>query len=134
MEDEEKIFKIKRDLRQLRKITHSIEVSIQVKEKHEKRLLLLSERKQTNEIKSEIAKIKRVLESLHIENYIKTATEIESKYMEAINKLDPLDKTIILEGYINGTAYWKIGRNIGYSEIGIQKRVSKIIEKLSTLI
>ena len=59
---------------------------------------------------------------------------LESLYMEAISKLEPLDRTIILDGYINGKAYWKIGRDIGYTEVGIQKRVNKIIEILANLI
>ena len=54
--------------------------------------------------------------------------------MEAINKLEPFDKTIILDGYINGKAYWKIGRDIGYTERGVQKRVSIAIELIASYI
>ena len=116
--------RVKRDLRNLRKLTHSIEVSLQVKERHEKRLAWLKERQPTKEVKSDIEQIEKVLATLDIEKYISKATAIEAKYMEAINKLEPFDKTIILDGYINGKAYWKIGRDIGYTERGVQKRVS----------
>lgn len=126
--------KIKRDLRQLRKITHSIEVSLQVKERHERRLEVLQQRKQSKEVSEEIAKIQQVLSTLHIEESIKRATALELRYAEAISKLDPLDKTIILDGYINGKAYWKIGRDIGYTEVGVQKRIKKIFERLATLL
>lgn len=126
--------RVKRDLRNLRKLTHSIEVSLQVKERHEKRLAWLKERQPTKEVKSDIEQIEKVLATLDIEKYISKATAIEAKYMEAINKLESFDKTIILDGYINGKAYWKIGRDIGYTERGVQKRVSIAIELIASYI
>lgn len=126
--------KIKKDLRRLRKITHSVEVALQVKERHERRLSYLEREKPSKENIEEAQKIRKNLTSLRIDDIIKEATTLESLYMEAISKLEPLDRTIILDGYINGKAYWKIGRDIGYTEVGIQKRVNKIIEILANLI
>ncbi|MEG1608582.1 MAG: hypothetical protein RR338_03285 [Clostridia bacterium] len=134
MSSEDKIFTIKKDLRHLRKITHSIEVSLEVKIRHEKRLLLLESLTPNKEILDDIKKIKEVLATLNIEKYINKATELEARYISAINQLEPLDKMIILDGYINGKAYWKIGRDIGYTESGIQSRINKIIERLAALI
>lgn len=126
--------KIKRDLRLLRKITHSIEVSLTVEKRHKERLEILQKQEQTEEVKQNIADIEAVLATLDTAKYIQRATELESRYIEAINKLAPLDKTIILDGYVNGKAYWKIGRDIGYTEVGIQKRVNKIIEILAKIL
>ena len=126
--------KIKRDLRLLRKITHSIEVSLTVEKRHKERLEILQKQEQTEEVKQNIVDIEAVLATLDTAKYIQRATELESRYIEAINKLDPLDKTIILDGYVNGKAYWKIGRDIGYTEVGIQKRVNKIIEILAKIL
>lgn len=126
--------KIKRDLRLLRKITHSIEVSLTVEKRHKERLEILRKQEQTDEVRQNIADIEAVLATLDTAKYIQRATELESRYIEAINKLDPLDKTIILDGYVNGKAYWKIGRDIGYTEVGIQKRVNKIIEILAKIL
>lgn len=125
--------KVKHDLRQLRKITHSIEVSIQVKERHEKRLEILRKSPTLDGI-DEIRGIEKVLSTLHIEESIRRATELELAYAEAIQALEPLDKTIILDGYINGKPYWKIGRDIGYTERGVQKRINVVIEKLAELL
>ncbi len=108
-------------------------MSLQVKERHEKRLAILQQ-KSTQEFEEEISKIKQVLSTLKIEESIKKATALELKYSEAISKLDSLDKVIILDGYINGKAYWKIGRDIGYTEVGVQKRIKKIFEKLAILL
>lgn len=126
--------KIKRDLRLLRKITHSIEVSLTVEKRHKERLEVLQKQEQTEEVKQNIADIEAVLATLDTAKYIQRATELESRYIEAINRLDPLDKTIILDGYVNGKAYWKIGRDIGYTEVGVQKRVNKIIEILARIL
>lgn len=134
MEKDEKIAKIKKDLRRLRKITHSVEVALQVKERHERRLSYLEREKPSKENIEEAQKIRKNLASLRIDDIIKEATTLESLYTEAISKLEPPDRTIILDGYINGKAYWKIGRDIGYTEVGIQKRVNKIIEILANLI
>ena len=126
--------KIKRDLRLLRKITHSIEVSLTVEKRHKERLEILQKQEQTEEVKQNIADIEAVLATLDTAKYLQRATELESRYIEAINKLDPLDKTIILDGYVNGKAYWKIGRDIGYTKEGVQKRVNKFIERLAELL
>ena len=126
--------KIKRDLRLLRKITHSIEVSLTVEKRHKERLEVLRKQQQTEEVKQNIADIEAVLATLDTAKYMQRATELELRYIEAINKLDPLDKTIILDGYVNGKAYWKIGRDIGYTEVGVQKRVNKIIEILARIL
>jgi DNA-directed RNA polymerase specialized sigma24 family protein len=134
MEKDEKIAKIKRDLRQLRKITHSIEVAMKVKEGREKRLEVLRSAKPSDDTVCEIQKIEHTISSLHIEESIKRSTALETLYMDAINNLDPLDKTIILDAYINGKAYWKIGRDIGYTEIGVQKRIKRILENLASMI
>lgn len=128
--------KIKRDLKTLRKLTHSIESSLQVKERHEKRLVYLKESRGMDEPTriAEIEKLHSLLQSLKVDELIKESTALETLYMDAINKLEPLDRAIILEGYINGKAYWKIGRDIGYTERGVQNRINAIIEKLSKMI
>lgn len=128
--------KIKSDLKTLRKLTHSIESSLQVKERHEKRLAYLKQSRGMDESNknTEIEKLHRLLRSLKVDELIRQSTDLETLYMDAINKLEPLDRAIILEGYINGKAYWKIGRDIGYTERGVQNRINTIIEKLSKMI
>lgn len=119
---------IKRDLRQLRKVTHSIEAFMTMKDKHEKRLEYLS----GQEVDEEKKRIEELLKRIDIQGYIVRATSLEEKYMAAIDKLDPLDKKIIVDGYINGRAYFKIGRDIGYTEAGIRKRLDKIFKQIQT--
>lgn len=126
--------KVKSDLRTLRKITHSITVALECKQNHERRLEYLQSKTSTKEVVSEIQKVKNILGSLNIEENIRKATALEATYMEAIGKLEGFDKTIIIDGYINGKPYWKIGRDIGYTEAGIRKRVEKAIEKIANML
>lgn len=121
---------IKRDLRQLRKVTHSIEALMTMKDKHEKRLVYLSGLPPSEEINEEKKRIEELLKRIDIQGYIARATSLEEKYMAAIDKLDPLDKKIIVDGYINGRAYYKIGRDIGYTEAGIRKRLDRIFKQI----
>lgn len=123
-----KVERVKKELRALRRINHGIDVYLSLRERHEKRLAFLRSLEQSEETAGEIAKLEKLVASMDTARYISEATRIEEKYMAAINALEPVDRTIILEGYINGVPYWKIGRDIGYSERGIQKRAAAAIE------
>lgn len=125
---------IKRDLRQLRKVTHSIEALMTMKDKHEKRLAYLSGLPPSEEVDEEKKRIDELLKRIDIQGYIARATSLEEKYMAAIDKLDPLDKKIIIDGYINGKAYYKISWDIGFSTQGVQNHITIIIKKIASLL
>lgn len=131
---DEKIETIKKDLRQLRKVTHSIEALMTMKDKHEKRLEYLSGLPPSESVEEEKRKIVSLLEKVDIQGYTARATALEERYMAAIDKLDPLDKKILIDGYINGKAYYKIGWEIGFSTQGVQNRISIIIKKIATML
>ena len=134
----DKLWRIKSDLRQLRKLQHSVDVAMEARGRHERRLAVLQAMDVTDLLGEDLAahieeieRLRMVIETLGVEETIKRATELERKYMGAIGKLDQLDRTIIMDAYLNGKPYWKIGRDIGYSERGVQNRVSIILERLS---
>lgn len=128
---EEKCLIIKQDLRQLRKLSHSIEAYLEMEKRRKARLELLKTIPRQEVDLLEINKIEKILKSINVKKHIEQASSLEEKYMRAIDKLDPLDKTIILEGYINGKAYWKLGKEIGYSTTGIQNRINVIIRQIA---
>lgn len=125
-----KIERVKKDLRQLRMLTHHIDCLFKAKESHEKRLSHLHE---SDSKEKEATKLMLVITALNITKSIEEATKLEVEYMEMINHLDPTDKVIIIDGYINGTPYWKIAQKLGYSEAGIQKRALNAIEKIARM-
>ena len=124
------IKEIKSDLRQLKKTIHIIEALNQSRERYLKRIEVLSGFVQTDKIKEQINTIKKVMDLMHIEDYIKEATEIECKYMSSIDKLSPLDRTIIVESFLNGKPYWKIGLDLGYEEETVRKKIDRILRKM----
>ncbi len=125
-----KIQEIRRELRDLRRLTHSIDTMLTLRDNHERRIKYLTE-KATPEAQGEAERIKGLLDGLKIEESIAKANELEARYMSAIGKLEPLERTVIIEGYINGKPYWKIGKEMGYSERSIQARVNAALEKLA---
>lgn len=134
MTKSEKTEKVKKDLRRLRKLTHSIDVLLRVEEMHGLRISYLERNATTNGNVRKAERIRNALSSLRISESIEEATALEELYIGAISKLEPIDRTIILESYINGKTYRNIGEDIGYTEAGVQKRVNRIIETIATLI
>lgn len=128
------VSKIKEDLRQLRFLSHFIDAKLTMKARHEKRLEILETLPPGKEVDKEKEKVKSLLSKCQIEDSIKKANVLEQKYIEAIEQLDYIDRTIIIDGYINGKPYWKIGRDIGYTTEGIQKRAKRAIDDLAKLI
>ena len=81
-----------------------------------------------------IKKEQQLLSSLDFATKIDKALSLEEKYMGIIASLDPLDRDIIVDAYIKGLPYWKIGLNIGYSDEGVRKKISKITKAIAAAI
>jgi DNA-directed RNA polymerase specialized sigma24 family protein len=126
---------VKQDLRRLRKLSHAIAAELKAKESHERRLTYLRSIPEPSEdVLIDIMRIEDAIKALRVDEHIRAAAELEGRYMNAISSLEPLDRAIIIDGYVNGKAYWKIGRDIGYTEAGIKKRVSAAIEGIAARI
>ena len=127
-----KIEQVRRDLRKLRRLEHSIDVYMAVKERYEKRLAhLRAIDEPTEEILKSIKDAQSFIEKSDIAEKMHKTTEISERYIDAINKLDHLDRTIIFDAFINGKPYWKIGKEIGYTERGVQYRVEEAIKAIA---
>ena len=103
------IDKIKSDLRSMRKNAHVINGLYNLQKTYEKRISLLEKLERGERVRQAILREKQSLEDIDVLGYIKSSHDLESKYRQAINSLDPVDRTIIIESFINGVAYWKIG-------------------------
>ena len=121
------------ELKELKKTVHLIDTLIRTKNEYQYRIKALSE---SNRIKSkqEINALNEVISKMNIEQYIKIAVQLQNTYTSAINSLGVVDKTILIEYYINGVPAWKIANSLGYTEDGIRKRLSKAIEKIAKAI
>lgn len=135
MERDEKIAQVKNDLRALKKLNHAIESATRTKERYERRIELITQSRGTEENKQRrLQSVEALIDKLSLERIIEETSRRESIYMGAIAQLEPLDMTIILETYINGKGYKEIASALGYTEVGIRKRASKIIEHIATLV
>lgn len=130
---ENKFNQIKADLRLLKKLTHCIDADLRIKDLHLKRLEILKQKKQTDDVKTDIELLEKIINDLDIDTHIHKMLELENKYTGLINRLEPTDKTIIIEAFLNGHTYFWIGNKVGYSEVGVQKRVNKIIKLMSEM-
>ena len=126
--------RVKDELRQLRVLNHTIRSAEQTRKMYEARLSILQRVPEDKQNKELVARLEELLDKLKVEKEIEEAAKIEEKYINALNQLSPLDRSIIKDACINGKAYWKIGQVIGYSERWVQDRVRKIIEQIVELL
>lgn len=122
---------VKKDLRELKKHAHAIEKLKMAQSTHMARIKMLERMLPSDKANELIKKEMAHLEALPICKEIDKAREIEEKYMGAIMALDPIEKSIVVDTYINGVPYWKIGIELGYSEEGIRKRLAKAIKSIA---
>lgn len=126
----ERLEEIRRELREIRKLQHRVTVMQSVRERYESRIAVLESMEWTDEREKLIADLRKNSAALGIEDAIREATELESRYMGALARLDGQDRAILLDGYLCGKPYWKIGMELGYSEDGVKKRVRRALERL----
>ena len=127
------IEQVKTDLRELKKTVHLIDTLVRAKNAYAYRIKSLIEQGSKSGVE-EARKLQEKLDDLKIQEHITRAIELQGKYTEAISALGVVDKTIVLEYYINGTSAWKIGNKLGYSEDGIRKRLAKALAQIAKAI
>lgn len=118
------------ELRTLRNAGRKADAILEARTRHEKRLAYLNANHQEKEI---AACIDRLL-ALDPSSAMAAAASLEEKYLPYLLSLDAIDSTIMIESFINGKPYWKVGKKVGYSASGVQKRVGRIVSHLSKII
>ena len=129
-----KIYKVKRDLRALKKGSHALERLIEIRGMHFKRIDLLASLPKSSENEELISKEKEIISALRIAEQMKEHTELESKYVKAIDSLSQEDKAMVLDCFMKGMPYRKLAMEYGYSEEGIRKHIGGIITKIASRI
>ena len=123
--------KIRQDLRQIKINAHAVSALEKAYTTHIKRIKMLESLSSNEYIKKQISREREKLESLNFLGQIEELTNLEIKYKDLISSLPPLEKAIMVDCFFNGKSYWQIGLKLGYSEEGVRKQVSVIIDKLS---
>lgn len=131
---ENKINIVKKELRALKKSSHAVQRIIEIQGVHFKRIRALERLSCDEKAKELIAKEHEIINALRLNEHIEQSENLEKKYMDALNSLCALDKAMMLDCYINGMPYWKIGMTYGFAEEGARKHIEAIIKKIANII
>ena len=129
-----RINKVRRDLRALKKSSHALQRLIEIRGIHYRRIDLLKSLPQSEERAELIVREKELISALCIEQQIKENEEMENEYMQAIAALSPVDKAMALDCFVNGMPYRRLAMEYGLSEEGARKRISAIIKRIASTI
>ena len=127
-----KIYKVRKDLRALKKSSHALKRLIEIRGMHFKRIELLSSMPASQETSALMSQEREIISALRIDQQIKESAELEARYAGAIEALPPHDKAMVLDCFLNGMPYWKLANEYGYSEEGARKHISSIITKIAS--
>ena len=69
-----------------------------------------------------------------IKHCIELTADLESKYMEAINKLSPINQKIIIAKFISGKGDAYIGYQLGYQDRSIRRKLEETYKRLAKIL
>ncbi len=128
---ESKINIVRKDLRALKRSSHAIEKLIEAQGIHFVRINALEKMEQNEQVKKALEKEKEHLEKLGLAQEIEKSVELEGKYLNAISSLPLIDRAILTDSFVKGKSNIVIAMDYGFSEGGIRKRITRLIEKIA---
>ena len=129
-----KINKVKRELRAIKKSSHAIERLIQYQGLRFTRIRALEALPREKKRDAIIENEKELINALGIDKLVLENEEMEKKYKEALNALSPEDRAMVTDFYFCGLPYWKIAMEYGFSESGARKHLDRIVEKIAKVL
>ena len=129
-----KINIVKRDLRLLKKSSHAVKRILEIQGLHFKRISALEKMEKCEENSRLIKREKEIIEGLKLKEVIAESEEIEKKYLAALASFHPRDKAMMLDCFVVGMPYWRLGMEYGYSEEGVRKHINALVEELAATI
>lgn len=117
------------DLKRLKELSRKIQYYADAELKLNKLCVAIEQSSASGKAKSRFNScIKKVSLQKHLEEFNDLMTKYSSLAKEL---LDPLERAIFIDTYINGTPIEEIAEKTHYSVSGIKKKLDKIISKLS---
>ena len=130
---ENKIKRVKRELRAIKKSSHAIQRLIQHQGMHFTRIHALEALPRQKE-RDEIIEMEReLIASMELDKLVLTNDELERKYKKALDALSVTDRAMVIDCYFGGMPYWKIAMEYHYTEEGARKHLNKLVEKIAKL-
>ena len=131
---ENKINKIKRELRAVKKSSHAIGRLIEHQGLHFTRIRALEALPKDEERDAIIERERELIEKMGLEELISQNEEMEKKYEKALESLSLRDRAMMKDCYFGGMPYWKIAMEYGFSEEGARKHLEKLVVKISKVV
>ena len=130
---ESKINIVRKELRALKKSSRVIKRLIEAQGIHYKRIEALCKMEENEKIKALILREKEIISALGIDKQIEKSASLEEKYIGAINALSPSDKAMMLDCFLNGMPYWRLGMEYGFAEEGARKHIEALVKKIAEM-
>ena len=117
------------DLNRLKELSHKIQYFADAELKLNKLCVVIEQSSASQRAKSRFNScIKKISLQKHLEEYNDLMTKYSSLAKE---RLEPLERAIFIDAYINGATLKEIAEKAHYSESGVKKKLDKIIIKLA---
>ena len=121
---------VRTDLREWRKREHAINVCLDARSRMQRPVELLLEYGKVDDAE----RVKQQIASLKIDKLIADAQSKREMYIQAIERLDAIDKIVVVENIINGKTYWRVAQDTAYSVDAIRWRAKRVARKLCAII
>ena len=122
---------VKNDIKEWRRIFRQISLLEGVSGKYKKRIEALK-RIKTENSEREIERLEDICGTFKLKELKERQGAFVNKYQVYIDKLVPIDR-LIIKGFVAGASYSEMSQDLGYSEVGIRKRIEKAYKKLETM-
>ena len=122
--------KVNKEIKEWRATLYQISMFEGVSEKYRKRIDGLKHIK-TRNAEREIARLEGICDSFRLKELRERESAFRERYQPYIDKLAPVEG-LIIKGFVSGATYSEISQDMGYSEVGIRKRLDRIYIKLAS--
>ena len=122
---------VKNDIKEWRCVLRQISLLEGVSDKYKRRIEGLKKIKTENS-EREVKRLEDICDTFKLKELKGRQEAFLSKYQTYIDKLAPIDR-LIIKSYISGASYSEMSQDLGYSEVGIRKRIEKAYKKLETM-
>lgn len=120
---------VKKDIRRLRAVKRQITLLEGARDKYDRRILALM-RAGTDTAEREAEKLRRIRNGLKIPELKAEEERLLQTYEPVMEKLSPVDH-MVLEQFIDGATHQEIAIDLGYSEVGVRKRLDRVYKKIA---
>ena len=121
---------VKREIKEWRATLYQISMFEGVSEKYRKRIEGLKHIK-TRNAEREIARLEGICDSFRLKELRERESAFRERYQPYIDKLAPVEG-LIIKDFVSGASQSEISQDLGYSEVGIRKRLDRIYKKLAS--